>query len=196
MKKFLTVCLFLSMCLGFSATAFAAESQYPADEHSGEICITVNSDEELAAFEADLKEKNARAQKLWEQAVQESYLPENQMVDRTPIVPYAETVYLNSITHWEVLLYNITFEASYTKTQNTAGATVIGSVKNITAYMFNSKDKISILNKSYKLIDAARTIAANYSCRISVYNQSSGTYHNYSKQYYVEFYVGGTAKVY
>ena len=198
MKKFLTACLFLSMCLGCSATAFAAESQYPADEHSGEIFITVNSAEELAAFEAELKENNARAQKLWEQAVQESYLPENQMTDSTPIVPYAETVYENSVTRLKGngSPYTITFKAFYTKSKKNYGVPIISSVKDITAHVPDKDHKLSVMSKDYKRIDSLRTLAAHYNCRISVYSQSDGAFFDFSGEYYVEFYVNGSAKIY
>lgn len=200
MKKFIASLLLLSMCLCIPVFAADNQNSTPMDMDviNGEIVITVDSQEEHDALVAQIEADNMRAQQLWEQAVEESLLPENQVGYTMGISPYA-TTYVTSVNKSEFfgsLYRTITFEALYTKTTNVAGATVIGSVKSISAYAQSSADAVTVLSKNYTLTDSARTIAANYSLRIRIYNSSSGTSNTYSKQYYVEFYVSGNGRVY
>ena len=200
MKKLISSILLLSMCLCIPVFATDEQSITPMDVEviDGEIVITVDSQEERDALVAQIEAENMCAQQLWDQAVEESLLPENQVNYAGSISPYATTYVATAskVQFFGLKSTTITFEALFTKTTNVAGATVFGSVKSTSAYAQNSRDKVTVLAKSHKLIDSARTIAANYSLRISIYDSSSGSSNVYSKQYYVEFYVSGNGRLY
>ena len=200
MKRFISLVLFLSMCLCIPAFAIDEQDSSTVDAEviNGELLITVSSQEEYDEIVAQIEADNMRTQQLWEQALEESLLPENQSNPNSSIIPYT-TYYVASASKSEFygLVYaNVTFELLYSKMTNVAGATVFNSVKSVSAYATSSQNTLTLLSKNYTFLDSGRTVGVNYAYRMKVYDSSDGTYNTYSKNHYVEFYVGsGTGRV-
>lgn len=202
MKKVISMVLVLGLSVCLSVPALALENQNEstakAEVVDGDIVITVSTQEEADQVVAQIRADNVRAQQLWEEAQKRAKVLDN--LERTYVDSYASTTtYVTSVEalrQFGLRFITLTFEALYTKTTNVAGATVFGSVKSISAYAKNSADNVTVLSKNYTLTDSARTIAANYSLRVKVYNSSDGTSNTYSQQYYVEFYISGRGRVY
>lgn len=206
MKKIISFIMAVVMTMSICATsAFAAEPKQANTylDENGVIIIVADSDEEYNNIINDIEEQNDRVEQLWQAALQESKLPEN----NKNIVPLrnlmARSYETNSISYidWVGLLSfaSLSFSATYTTTTNSYGATIIDEVRDIHAYGNTSSTTVDVRDYDYTLIDGRRTIATNYSCQVGVQKTNSDgstSFSYYTREYYVEFYASGGANVY
>ena len=151
----------------------------------------------------DIEEQNDRVEQLWQAALQEAQLPENNKNIVPPRNLMARSYETNSISYidWVGLLSfaSLSFSATYTTTTNSYGATIIDEVRDIHAYGNTSSTTVDVRDYDYTLIDGRRTIATNYSCQVGVQKTNSDgstSFSYYTREYYVEFYASGGANVY
>lgn len=148
-----------------------------------------------------IEESNARVAQLWQKALSESISPVYRMGDEPQWDEPISRASLHTATaehwHWHgIHIVTFIFKATFTTTTNTAGATVIDNVRTITATGGDDDTVVTVDDYVYTLIDSGRTIAATYSCTVGVWDSNDGHYSYFSKNYYVEFYVGGGGNVF
>ena len=198
-KRAVCFLLVLGIGTGFCMNAFAADMQAPAS--SGAILITVDTLEEYNAIVQENEAHNRKVEQLWQQALSESgtqahAVPRSQIgVMSADGYVVASKDYYDSIGLF-VSAY-VGFSATFTTTTNLFGTTTISEVRSINAYAGNSDSVLTVNDSSYSLIDSNRTIAVHYSCLVGVrISSESGNYDYYTRSYYVEFHVDGSAIVY
>lgn len=148
-----------------------------------------------------IEESNARVAQLWQKALSESISPVYRMGDEPQWDEPISRASLHTATaehwHWHgIHIVTFIFKATFTTTTNTAGATVIDNVRTFTATGGDDDTVVTVDDYVYTLIDSGRTIAATYSCTVGVWDSNDGYYSYFSKNYYVEFYVGGGGNVF
>lgn len=90
----------------------------------------------------------------------------------------------------------ITFTATIDYTQNSSGSMFIFNVRNYTAFGANNNTSVSVLSKSYNLIDSGRTMAAYFSLLIGVKASNTDNWNYYNKSYYVEYHPNNQITIY
>lgn len=206
MKRLISFIMAMVITMSICVTsAFAAEPKQANTyvDENGVIIIVANSDEEYNDIINNIEEQNHRVEQLWQAALVESQLPENSTNIVAPKKLTARSYETNSISYidWVGLLSfaSLSFTATYTTTTNGYGATIIDEVRDIHAYGNTSSTTVDVRDYDYALIDGRRTIATNYSCQVGVQKtdtDGSTSFSYYTREYYVEFYVSGSANVY
>lgn len=202
-KHIISMALALILGMSLCAPAYATEAQEENDSECA-ILITVNSPEEYDNVVAELEAHNIRANQLWQQALSESRLPENQAsllgLNNLDTAVTLSSYVVNSKTYNDWIDFftvaYLTFSATYTTTSNVYGATVLGEIRDIDVYGRANGTTVTVRDYDTTRIDSGRTLAVHYSCRVGVLNSNDNTYTYYSRQYYVEFYASGGALVY
>lgn len=149
----------------------------------------------------EIEENNSRVAQLWQKALSESTSGVYRMGDEPrwdDAVPLASLTSA-TVTHWHMhgfKIVDLIFKATFTTITNPYGATVIDSVRTITATGANDNTVVTVDDYSYTFLDGGRTIATTFSCTIGVRNTGETSYTYFSKDYYVEFYVSGSGQVY
>lgn len=196
MKKLTAMILTACVVFGVFSTVAHADNGPEIAQDTSELVITVNSQEEYNQVVAAINEHNEYVEQLWAQAKRQA-VAERSLNSLNNVVPTrAYTVASAHTSFWhDVFKCSITFTATYNVGTNSVGASVITSVYNLDAYCNSTPHTVTIIHKQYDLIDSARTIAANYSLRIGIYDASRGETSYHSSAYYVEFYADGTGQV-
>lgn len=202
-KHIISMVLALILSISLCAPAYATEVQEESNSECA-ILITVNSPEEYDNVVAELEAHNVRANQLWQQALSESQLPENQEsllgLDNLDTAATTRSYILNSKPYNDRIDFftfaYLTFSATYTTTSNVYGATVLGEIRDIDVYGRANGTTVTMRDYDTTRIDGGRTLAVHYSCRVGVLSSNDNTYTYYSRQYYVEFYASGEALVY
>lgn len=153
---------------------------------------------------SDIEAGNRLAKQMWEDATSDgtSNLDIDDY-DKKLLEAKGTTNYYNKVTSktQSFLMPNgsyaqITFTATIDYSQNSSGSTFIFNVRNYTAFGANSNTDVSVLSKSYSLIDSGRTMAAYFSLKVGVKTLVGNTWNYYNKSYYVEYHPNNQITIY
>ena len=185
MKKIITFMLTLAAIFSTTMVASAYEdNDFPS--------LSSNKHEQ---FIVELNEENLRADALWQQALAESKLPENQIFNEPnhSVLPFAVGDYRIIAAYDDFDVDSAMNTASYAMTVTFIEGTdaynhaVFDEIRSIDAYGTTSETQVTVNDVDYAIIDSGRTLSANFSLRIGVKRWDS-EYIYCTKKTYVEFY--------
>ncbi|WP_313582650.1 hypothetical protein [Lacrimispora sp.] len=189
MYKFSAV--FLSVILSFSLFNVAFAKNVPNFEtHSitaepEGIVLEVDSQEEFEALTQEIKESNAHANKMWEEA-------QARISDEPPLEARSITPRAYGTTNYKFTIKNnkISLILRYETTSTTGGIKRFSKVHDFLVTPHVNYTGVNNVHWQYEYLDSNRTVAVNTSFIVSI-KEISGNYHNYDVTKYVEYYASG-----
>lgn len=190
MKKLLS--LFLAMILVSAITVVPASAVFAENEKPNDIAFIIETDsaEEYERVLNQIDASNARANALWQKALAESQLSENQIdFSKLEKSPGQYKTIRTSKLNIDLLtgIAHIVFAASYIEGTDAYNHALFGEIRYVDAYGYTSETDVIVKDSPYTIIDSGRTLAVNYSLRIGI-RDAEGDFTYKTKNYYVEFY--------
>ena len=154
----------------------------------------------IKAFADDtITTHNAEVERLWEEAVKSGIEQGYEVVVIDPTenvpIPYAYTSGYTTTNYWMYgIPANVGFNIIFNSATNQNGTPIIGQIYSIGAYAVNEMTQVEVLDSRYIYADGQRTVIANYTLRLGVYDVFVWKYATVAFQ--VEFYANGNGHVF